>query len=94
MLISQGHNWSEIKQYSPQTLGAFLVAAHRIKEADWKSNAASTWIGTNVNHQGLTEVIGATKQKAKKQPQQKPVAGNATGEWLRLAAGLNGMGKR
>lgn len=76
-LISQGHSWSEIKTYSPQTIGAFLVAAQRVRELDWRAATTGVW-------------IEATKETVPKAEKREPTVAQQKAEWLKLSTALSG----
>lgn len=86
-LISQGHSWSEIKTYSPQTIGAFLVAAQRVRESDWRAATTGVWIGVHANYKALVE---ATKETVPKAEKREPTVAQQKAEWLKLSTALSG----
>ena len=82
-MISHGHSWSSIKDYSLSEIGAFLNTVVLLEKEKKAEQITNIWIGTHVDQEGLQEIIrdiGITHTTNKGSSQDK-----VNKDWRRLA---------
>ena len=56
-LISQGHKFSDIQQYTPGQLGVFIKNATKQKEDNDKAEITNAWIANNADQKYIDKNI-------------------------------------
>lgn len=67
-LVSHGHSWREIQEYSLSEIGAFFAVIVENERADHAHNLSLNWIANNADQNNLDKIVqslsgtGATQQ--------------------------------
>lgn len=98
MLVSNGHSWLSIKQYTLNEIGIFLKAVLMQEERTRIGQFSLMWLAHHLNHKGYTEQLEKFKKstisgkasearKKKAQMTQKDLES----EWNRFVTAISGL---
>jgi hypothetical protein len=82
-LVSNGHSWSSIKDYTLSEIGVFIKSIYFIKTSEKNENLQMSWMANNLTQKGLKKVLEDMAKKVVKKEISKKEVQN---EWKRLAS--------
>lgn len=85
-LVSNGHSWSNIKQYTLSEIGVFLRSIRTKKERDRVEALSYNWMSSNLNHEGIEKVIDSIKKESSSFVKKDKTKEEVANEWRRLAS--------
>jgi len=80
-LIKHGHSWSSLKTYSLAEIGIFFKTVVEIEAEERKENLSHLWMGANLQHDGIKEVLDSLTLRTEEEEIDKVNA-----DWRRLAS--------
>ena len=86
ILVSGGHAWSSIKEYSLSEIGSFLRAIVKKNAMERADLLTQNWMSSNLDYKGINKIVAEVSKsaQAKKSPEQKRQ--EIKSNWIRLAA--------
>jgi hypothetical protein len=87
-LISAGHSWSDIKQYTLAEVGIFLKAVIRKNRRDYIQNLNQLWYGSNLTQEGIQKAVTELSKEVETEKELEP--NEIQAEWRRLASFMSG----
>lgn len=85
-LVSNGHSWSNVKQYTLSEIGVFLRSIRTRKERDRVEMLSYNWMSSNLNHEGIEKVIDSMKKESPSFVKKERTKEEVANEWRRLAS--------
>lgn len=89
-MISHGHSWSDLKNYSLAELGVFFRVVVELEEENRVEDLSNIWMGSNLEYKRLKEVID-TLQRKQNENRSDLAAKEVNKEWKRLARFMSGI---
>lgn len=85
VLVSSGHSWSDVKNYTLAEVGIFLDAIQKKEIAEKVEQLSLDWMTNNLTGKKMQEIITQFEKSVVKQ--KKPTTPQEThSEWVRMAA--------
>ncbi len=85
-MVSNGHPWSDIKNYTLSEIGSFFKTIVLLERNENVSTLSNMWMGNNLPYKELKEVLvgyGIKEQKA------TPTVAEVQNDWKKLASFLS-----
>jgi hypothetical protein len=89
-LISYGHSWLSIQQYSLSEIGVFLREVVYAERAEQAAMLYATWAGTKFKEEEIKKLLNKLQDPSIKQKPKELSPEEIQDNWQRLAAFMHG----
>lgn len=89
-MISAGHSWSDIKNYSLAEVGVFLKSVIKKSRRDYIQQLNQLWYGSNLTQEGIQKATTELQKGSKKEQEKELEPKEIQSEWKRLAGFMSG----
>lgn len=86
MLVSGGHSWLSIKEYSLSEIGIFVRSVVRKNTQDNANQITQQWLANNASQKELDVIIERITRTIKRKKTEVETQNEINNNWIRLAS--------